>query len=313
MAPKVSVIMAAHNHAHFLDRSIGSVKEQTYQDYEFIVIDNGSTDQTKEKIAKLSWPKLKYVYQDDTGSVSGPRNTGIKLAEGEYVAFLDSDDNWTPDKLEKVMEVLASHPEIDVLTHDMCRRTSEKILNNIKVGPKRSGGVLNSLILDGNYMLGSATVVKTSAMRKINGFDGRPEFVHAEDYEAWLRLAEAGCKFYFLNETLGDLYVHSNNLSGDISRACIDLRNVINAHFFKAFPSPSFTRFYQYHRTIAITFCTEGRNWHEKGRRWKAVICYLRSLTFFPFSLRAWGFLGIAILHIEILLEKLNIYTLYSD
>ncbi|MFA5034361.1 MAG: glycosyltransferase family A protein, partial [Candidatus Margulisiibacteriota bacterium] len=119
MIPKVSVVIAAHNHAHFLPDCLGSVKAQTYPDYEVIVIDNGSTDNTKETVQKLAWDKLRYHYQADTGSVAGPRNTGTKLARGEYVAYLDSDDSWRPDKLAKVMKVLVDRPEIDLVTHEL--------------------------------------------------------------------------------------------------------------------------------------------------------------------------------------------------
>ncbi|MFC1478321.1 glycosyltransferase family 2 protein [Candidatus Margulisiibacteriota bacterium] len=308
--PKVSVIMAAHNHAHFLPRSIGSVKSQTYRDYELIVVDNGSTDDTKSVIEELSWDKLRYISQEDTGSVAGPRNTGLKAAKGEYVAFLDSDDNWIPDKLEKVMKILEDNPQLDVLTHDMIRRTKDKVLNRIFVGPKKKGTVLDRLLFDGNFILGSATVVKREAMLEVGGFDGRPEFVHAEDYETWLRLAEAGKQFFFFNEALGDLYVHESNLSGDIKRATDDLRNVINYHFRKTYAGSGWWWEMKFRRALAQTYFIEGRNWQQKGSYLATCWFYLKSILTYPFIFKTYIFLAIALLRLEKTLERLKIYTI---
>lgn len=310
MTPRVSVIMAAHNHAHFLPRSIGSVKAQTYPDYEFIVVDNGSTDETRNVIDALKWEKLQYIYQDDTGSVSGPRNTGLKFANGDYVAFLDSDDNWTPDKLDACMRVLDQDPAIDVLCHDMIRRTSTKILNRINVGTGRSASIQDALLFDGNFLLGSATIVKRTAMAAVGGFDPRPEFVHAEDYEAWLRLAEHGNRFYFLNAVLGDLYVHESNLSGDVRRACDDLRNVIRHHYAQRYPHPALFQMIRFQRAMANTYYMEARNWQQKQQRGNAIRYYLRTIFTYPFLLKPYLFLVLAIFRLEFILEKLKIYTI---
>ena len=127
-SPKVSVIIPTHNHAHFLPKCLESVKTQTYSDYEIIVINNGSTDNTEEVIKRFGWNNLRYHYQQDTGSVASPRNTGIRLARGKYVAFLDSDDLWYPEKLRKTMRILEESPDIDILSHDlfMIREGKEK-------------------------------------------------------------------------------------------------------------------------------------------------------------------------------------------
>ena len=104
--PLISVVVATHNHAHFLPECLSSIKSQTYTNYELIVVDNGSNDNTKEVVENFAWDKLNYCYQRDTGSVAGPRNTGIRLSKGKYVAFLDSDDLWHSQNLKKTMEVL---------------------------------------------------------------------------------------------------------------------------------------------------------------------------------------------------------------
>ncbi|OGC04140.1 hypothetical protein A2276_05955 [candidate division WOR-1 bacterium RIFOXYA12_FULL_43_27] len=234
MIPKVSVVIATHNHAHFLPECLASVKAQTYQNYEVIVVNNGSIDNTEEVVRNLAWDKLRYHYQSDTGSVAGPRNTGIKLAEGDYVAFLDSDDIWHEDKLEKVMRVFMEKPEIDILSHDVSIFEKGKSDLNIvdRVGPL-SENMFRQLLTVGNCLNGSATVVAKRVFAKIGGFDESKDFVHAEDYEAWLRIAYHGYNFYFINETLGKWRMHESNLSNDFGLVCKNWINVLNKYYKK--------------------------------------------------------------------------------
>lgn len=229
MAVKVSVIIATHNHAHFLPECLASVKRQTYQDYEVIVINNGSTDNTEEVIKERAWEKLRYFYQEDTGSVAGPRNTGIRLAKGKFVAFLDSDDLWYKHKLEKVMSVFEYHPEIDIISHDVLMRIYGKVGPVAKVGPK--GENMFKQLLSKNCLAGSGTVVKKQVMDDIGGFDESSCFVHAEDYETWLRIAYKDYNFYFINECLGENRVHKSNLSHDFVVVISNEINVIDKHF----------------------------------------------------------------------------------
>ena len=94
-SPKVTVVIPTYNRAHLIKDAVESVLNQTYQDFELIVIDDGSTDNTREVLAVYK-DKLTYIYQENQGR-SSARNHGIELAQGEYIAFLDSDDVWFPD------------------------------------------------------------------------------------------------------------------------------------------------------------------------------------------------------------------------
>lgn len=227
--PKVSVIIATHNHAHFLPECLTSVKTQSYKNYEVIVVDNGSTDSTQKVIHDLAWEKLRYHYQEDTGSVAGPRNTGSRLAKGEYLAFLDSDDLWYTQKLKRVMQILEIQPEIDIISHSLQMIKNGKKIAVLKSGPLRKD--MFKLLLCGNRLLGSATVVKKSVLFEVGGFDERKDFVHAEDYETWLKIAYLKKRFYFINEILGAYRLHDYNLSYDFERVRMNEINVINEYF----------------------------------------------------------------------------------
>lgn len=114
---KVSVIIPTYNRAELLPETIGSILAQTFRDFEIIVVDDGSTDNTKEVVESFNSPSIRYIYQANLG-VSAARTTGIKASSGEYIAFLDSDDIWLPENLELKVKRLDSHPEVALVCSD---------------------------------------------------------------------------------------------------------------------------------------------------------------------------------------------------
>src|SRR4030043_1337098 len=104
-APTVSVIIPTYNRAHLVGRSIRSVLNQTYQDLEVIVVDDGSKDNTAEIVRGITDPRIVFLKHEKNRGVSAARNTGLKAARGKYIAFQDSDDEWLPQKLEKQLEL----------------------------------------------------------------------------------------------------------------------------------------------------------------------------------------------------------------
>jgi glycosyltransferase involved in cell wall biosynthesis len=115
--PKVSVIIPAYNHGHFLGEAIQSVLDQTFPEFELIVVDDGSTDNTKEVVESFKDPRIRYIYQENRG-LPAARNTGIKASGGEYIAFLDSDDVWLPRNLELKVQVLDARPDVALVCSD---------------------------------------------------------------------------------------------------------------------------------------------------------------------------------------------------
>ena len=109
MAPLVSVIIPTYNREKIITRAIDSVFAQTYRDFEIVVLDDGSQDNTKA-VAQAYGPKVHYFYQDNKG-IAGARNAGMHQTAGDYIAFLDSDDYWLPGKLERQIALFSEHPE----------------------------------------------------------------------------------------------------------------------------------------------------------------------------------------------------------
>jgi len=135
---------------------------------------------------------------------------------------------WLPEKLSETVDILESDPSIDIVTHDLEKFENGKNTGLLRTGPNNVR--FFRALLYGNCVLGSATVAKRTVMEDINGFDPSKKFVHAEDYETWLRLAKKGKNFHCINRALGKYRIHGNNLSNDIDTAIRNEWNVLNKH-----------------------------------------------------------------------------------
>jgi len=171
-----------------LVEAVDSVLSQTYSDYELIVIDDGSTDNTLEILGPERVKKIKYIYQPNFGP-SVARNTGIYLSRGEWVAFLDSDDLWERKKLEKQMDALQQEPEFKICYTEEKWIRNGKFVNPRKKHAKHSGWIyLQCLPLC--IISPSSVIIHRSVFSRVGYFD--PRLPVAEDYDFWLRI----CSIY---------------------------------------------------------------------------------------------------------------------
>lgn len=195
MKPTVSVIIPTYNCAKYICETIDSVLSQTYKDFEIIVVDDGSTDNTKE-VLKPYMEKIRYIYQKNGGR-SSARNTGIKTARGRYVAFLDSDDLWIPGKLAKQVNILESNENIDFLFGDKQRFSDDGRIITSSMFVKRGydenffGDSLYvrdayKKLLQGSFIPTGTVIMKRECFDRSGLFD---EAIYAEDFEFWLRTA----------------------------------------------------------------------------------------------------------------------------
>ena len=204
----ISVIMPAYNSEKYILKAIHSVMNQTYSDWELIVIDDGSVDSTVDIVREISAnePRIQlYINQSNMG-VSKTRNRGFDLAQGKYIALLDSDDIWHTDKLEKQLALL-KEKKADVVYSSYCM-VSEDIPDKQKkyIVPVQ---ISYSDMLCENFV-GCSTVLMRSEIAKMYCFDSA--FFH-EDYVLWLNLLKNGCSFVGCTEILVDYTVVSNSRS----------------------------------------------------------------------------------------------------
>lgn len=207
--PKVSVIIPTFNRAELLRSAIKSAINQTFQDIEIIVSDDGSTDHTKEVVESYKDKRIKYIQNKGNKGVASARNKAILKSEGEYIAFLDSDDEWLPDKLQKQVKVL------DNCKHVVCGVHSEfliidKITN--KIIPfdfgrqKYKGNLLNQLSI-GDPIKTSSVLLRKKCLDKVGLFD--ESFSYFEDRDLWIRLS-IHYDFEYISEPLIKYYIHEN-------------------------------------------------------------------------------------------------------
>ncbi|MBU1086123.1 MAG: glycosyltransferase [Candidatus Omnitrophica bacterium] len=181
--PFFSVIIPTFNRCGFLKQAIESVLSQTETDFELIIIDDGSTDNTAQMIQDIADKRLVYVYQAQQG-VSSARNQGIALAKAEFIAFLDSDDCFKPEKLQITRDYINRFPDIQIFHTEEIWYRDQKLLNQKKIHQKPDGWVFdNALKLCCIGM--STTVVKKELFKHIGYFD--QTMMACEDYDLWLR------------------------------------------------------------------------------------------------------------------------------
>ena len=204
----ISVIIPTFNRKETLKRAIQSVVMQSYTPYEIIVIDDGSNDGTKEWL-KDNFPNVKYIYQMNSG-VSSARNKGIKFARGDWIALLDSDDEWLPSKLKDQAYEIELNPAAKFLhTNEIWIRNGVRV-NQMKKH-KKYGGYIFEKCLDICRISPSSVLIKKDIFDEIGMFDETLKV--CEDYDLWLRFASK-YPVHFLDQPLIKKYGgHSDQLS----------------------------------------------------------------------------------------------------
>jgi glycosyltransferase involved in cell wall biosynthesis len=189
--PKVSVIIPTYNRAYLINRAIQSVLNQTYQDFEIIIVDDGSTDNTKEVIREFQKKdkKIKYIRHEKNKGGNAARNTGIKAAKGEYIAFQDSDDEWLPEKIEKQMKAFENlPPEVGVVYTGFLRiENGKKVYIPWSWVAKKDGNIHQEL-LKGNFVTTPSIVTRKACFEKAGMFD--ESLPALQDWELAIRLSK---------------------------------------------------------------------------------------------------------------------------
>lgn len=224
MKPLVSVVIPTYNAGRYIREAVESVIQQTYGVVEIIVVDDGSTDATTAVLKPyIDSRAIIYVKQENGGSMRA-RNVGVQYATGEFIAFLDADDVWMPEKLEKQMVLF---------THDVCLVYSGRLLlddqghlTDSREIPRR-GHVLKDLLRN-NFITNSSVVVRRSILEKVGHFNEAANVYGLEDYDLWLRIVPH-CAIDYVDLPLVKYRIHADQISTRSYTQVV--RNLFALHF----------------------------------------------------------------------------------
>jgi glycosyltransferase involved in cell wall biosynthesis len=202
--PKVSIVIPAFNQSNYIEQAIQSVLAQSYPDWELIVVDDGSTDDTAARIASFTDPRIRYIHQQNKG-LPGARNTGIAQATGEYIAFLDADDAYHPEKLVLHIAHLDQNPTVGLSYSARVHIDQHGAPFWIYRSSDQVG--LSDLVLDFPFTINDF-LIRRPLVKAVGGFDESYR-LHGEDRDFYLRLALAGCHFRGVNRALAYRRLHA--------------------------------------------------------------------------------------------------------
>lgn len=270
----VTVIIPTFNRRPLLLAALSSVFSQTCQDYEILVVDDGSTDGTEEALAPLS-TKIRYFWNPHGGEASA-RNRGIREANTPYIAFLDSDDLWEPTFLQTTISTLDSDPELAMVTTGCLVIPGRERRPRIRESSLR--GDLFQVLFVRNFITASTVVVRQDCFQRVGLFNENLD--QATDYDMWLRIART-FPIAFLNQPLCRWRQHSGNISGNKLRHRQCVLQVIESHCHDRRISPRVSRIRRSKLKVSL-----GRTYLELDQIKEAVACFREAIGLAPFRVR---------------------------
>jgi glycosyltransferase involved in cell wall biosynthesis len=209
--PLVSIIIPAYNAEKYIERSIDSALRQTYKNIEIIVVDDGSTDKTAEVLKLYNDPRIVYRYQKNQNQ-SVARNNGIAISKGEYVTFLDTDDIYLPEKVEKSVDFFCQNPSYSIAYCNVLHFFSQNPSKFYRLKYTGYAGDVLERLLKGSFININSIMISRDLFKK-NGITFTEKRYYPEDYELYLRLALLGYRFGYIDSDLVIVEVRSDSIT----------------------------------------------------------------------------------------------------
>ncbi len=300
MSKKIfSVIIPTYNRQNLLSRSIESVLGQVFTNFELIIVDNGSTDNSKAIALRYKEKdkRVKYFKQKNSGSPAGSRNTGIRKAKGKWIAFLDSDDYWYETKLQEVYNKIInlSDDYISVSHYEDKKAFDNKKVVTLYHGKYLSHSPFEELLFKGNSLSTSAMTVRKDKLFEVGLFDTRKNYYAVEDYDMWLKLAKVG-KFTYIHKSLGVFALSESNMSGNIELINNNLKILVLNHI-NNLNIKNKNKLKKKHGSRIDYY--KGRSYQINGKISLAIPILFQSIIDYPFSLKKFISLFFALLRVK--------------
>lgn len=287
--PFFSVIIPTYNNAKLLIQCLDSLRAQTFSNWEALVIDNNSKDETIKIVRKIASRKIKLFKINNDGIIAKSRNYGINQSKGQYIAFLDSDDLWDSNRLEFVHACIKKK-DIDLVSHPL-KIVGSHFKKIDKVTRMKIS--FESLFYNGNCLTPSATVVRKKNILAAGGFNENPKFNTCEDYHLWLKLLKNGIKVHILNKPLGSYRIYTGNQSNDTEQVLNANLKIFNT-FKPKINRLDFLNKIKIQRRLAFIYYSAGRG-HYLNKRFNLAYKYLsKTIQIWPLIPRAYLALTLA-------------------
>jgi len=292
MNPKISVIIPTYNRANLLPRAIKSVLSQTFKDFELIIVDDGSNDNTKRIVEEFQKrdSRVKYIWQKNSGGAASPKNNGIKNTQGNYIAILDSDDEWLPEKLQKQLELFensSNQKKGFVSCHALV--INEKSGKKFEYKTPRYKNVLKNILTQDYMGSGSGMLYKKSVFDNVGLFD--ENLKTGQDWEMRIRLAQK-YDFDFVPEPLFKYYWYEENITRTVGnlKKVQDYEYILIKHknLYKKYPKAYSIRL----RNIGSLYLLN--NNLKKARKY-----FVKAIKIAPWYLRSYFNLIISLLGVK--------------
>ena len=281
--PAISIVIPTYNHAEYLQQALQSVIDQTFHDWEAIIVNNFSDDATLQIIEQFNEPRFRVINFRNHGIIAASRNEGIRNSLAPVIAFLDSDDTWYKDKLSKCMSEFENGAK--VVCHGEKWISDSSVPRAIFYGPAEKATYKN-LLFRGNCISTSATLVNREVLEQLSGFSENPSFITAEDYELWMRISLATTNFVFVHEILGEFRRHGESASSSVDKHLAAEIAVINHHVEQM--RPSFMVFTRARHRRAKAFYSAGRTHMRGGSTGSALSFFVKALLQSPIFFRTY-------------------------
>jgi len=283
--PLVTVVIPTYNHADFLKIALEGVANQKYKNLEVIVVDNYSDDNTDEVVKSFQNLNISLLKVQNNGVIGVSRNLGLNHATGDWVAFLDSDDFWYPERISACAHLLSDDNQFDVISTDevmVFSRTDEQRL--LLHGPL-SSNMYRDMILYGNRLSPSATLVKRAFLTLHNlNFSESIFHVTVEDYDFWLQLARHSAKFNFIRSVQGTYNIHGDNASYRIDVHSAAERCVLKMHTLEL-QEFEINKRKLWRKVRSRIYLGQGLRRFRALQFWRALLLFIKSYFLSPFGI----------------------------
>jgi glycosyltransferase involved in cell wall biosynthesis len=280
--PKISIIIPTHDRAEFLRLAITSVLNQTFQDFEILIIDDASKDHTQEVITDFNDTRIRVIYNQVSKGAAGSRNIGIMNSNSEYVAFLDDDDEWLPEKLKLQTCLLDNSPSEVGGVCTGCF-TVEKVSGRVL---SIDNPEINSLY-KGNFITTSSVLLKRECFEQCGLFD--ENMPTSSDYDMWIRISKK-FSFKIIKDALLKYYIHEDRLTFNYEKKIRGLEILSEKH--NDFLKNGYKEYSRLYLDLGVCYCFKGEV--QKGRK-----AFSKSIIMNPFEIRNYFNLTLSLLGAE--------------